>query len=106
MRLVVVNGNSSKIYYQRMNKRYSFIILVLAFIACCFTACKDDVTSAGQSVLDEEDAIIVLSDTFPLSSMVDSCDAIISQADSFLLGEIESDYGLLKTSILTQLACP
>ena len=89
-----------------MNKRYSFIILVLAFIACYFTACKDDVASAGQSVLDEEDAIIVLSDTFPLSSMVDSCDAIISQADSFLLGEIETDYGLLKTSILTQLACP
>ena len=41
-----------------------------------------------------------------LNEAVDSCRAIISQADSFLLGEIESDYGVLRASILTQLACP
>ena len=81
-------------------------ISILALIGCLWMACKDDVASAGQAVLDEDDAIIVLVDTFPLTSALDSCDAIISQADSFLLGEIETDYGLLRASILTQLACP
>ena len=75
-------------------------------IACCWTACKDDVASAGKAVLGEDDAIIVYVDTFPLYSVIDSCDAIISQADSFLLGEIETDFGLLRASVLTQLACP
>ena len=88
-----------------MNKRIAFWG-VLTAIVCCFWACKDDVASAGKAVLDEDDAIIVLVDTFPLHSALDSCKAIISQADSFLLGEIETDYGLLRASILTQLACP
>jgi hypothetical protein len=71
-----------------------------------WTGCKDDVATTGQSVLDEGDKIFVLADTFEISSAVDSCDAIISQADSFLLVEIETDYGTLRASILTQLACP
>jgi hypothetical protein len=71
-----------------------------------WTGCKDDVATTGQSVLDADDKIFVLADTFTISSVVDSCDAIISQADSFLLGEIETDYGTLRASILTQLACP
>ena len=82
------------------------IIGLLAVIACCWTACKDDVANTGESVLDEDDAIIVLSDTFSLTSKLENGAAIISQADSFLLGEIETDYGLLRASILTQLACP
>ncbi|MCR5050965.1 MAG: DUF4270 domain-containing protein [Paludibacteraceae bacterium] len=69
-------------------------------------SCKNDVTGAGRSVLDADDNIIVLADTFPLSSAIDSCESIISQADSFLLGEIETDYGLVRASIMTQLACP
>ena len=69
-------------------------------------SCKGDVATTGESVLDPADKIIVLSDTFPIQSEVNECEAIISQADSFLLGEIETDYGLLRASILTQLACP
>ena len=76
-----------------MSKRYA-VIVFLASIVCFWTGCKDDVATTGQSVLDEGDRIFVLSDTFNIASMVDSCDAIISQADSFLLGEIESDYGM------------
>ena len=75
-------------------------------IACTWVACKDDVASAGQGVLGDDDEIVVYVDTFALSSVIDSCGAIISQADSFLLGEIETDYGLLRASIMTQLACP
>lgn len=89
-----------------MNKRFAFIGLVLLAIAGLWTACKDDVADTGISVLDEDDMIIVLADTFAISSAIDSCEAIISQADSFLLGEIETDYGLLRASVLTQLACP
>ena len=88
-----------------MNKRFPFIVF-LVLVACCWTACRDDVNNAGESVLRPDDEIIVLNDTFSISSGIDSCNAIISQADSFLLGEIETDYGLLRASILTQLACP
>ena len=88
-----------------MRKRFSWILILLG-VACSWTSCKDDVANTGQSVLDDQDAIIVLADTFAFSSRIDSCAAIISQADSFLLGEIETDYGLLRGSILTQLACP
>lgn len=88
-----------------MSKRIVFIVF-LAAIMGMWTGCKDDVATTGQSVLDADDKIFVLADTFTISSVVDSCDAIISQADSFLLGEIETDYGTLRASILTQLACP
>ena len=88
-----------------MNKRLIYIVFLVC-VACGFTACKDDVETTGQSVLDRGDAIIVLADTFAITSNIDSCDAIISQADSFLLGEVETKYGLLRASILTQLACP
>ena len=79
---------------------------ILVALVCCWTACRDDVTSAGSGVLDKDDAIVVYVDTFPLASMIDSCKAIVSQADSFLLGEMETDYGTLRGSVLTQLACP
>ena len=88
-----------------MSKKLSFLVVLIA-IVCGWTACKDDTSSAGKAVLKEDDAIVVFVDTFSLTSAIDSCDAIISQADSFLLGEIESKYGLLRASILTQLACP
>lgn len=88
-----------------MCKKLGFIGLI-GWMICCFAACKGDVANTGVSVLDSNDAIVVLTDTFPLLSHVDSCNAIISQADSFLLGEIETDYGVLRASILTQLACP
>ena len=88
-----------------MNRRFAFLWVLLALV-CCWTACRDDVASAGSGVLDEDDEIAVFVDTFPLISMIDSCKAIVSQADSFLLGEIETDYGTLRGSVLTQLACP
>ena len=86
--------------------KFGLFIGCLAAVLVAFTACKGDVANTGMSVLDKDDAIIVLADTFAFRSAIDSCDAIISQADSFLLGEIETDYGVLRASILTQLACP
>ena len=77
-----------------MSKRFAWIGCTLAAVLCVWTGCKDDVTTTGQSVLDADDAIIVLTDTFGIRSSIDSCKAIAAQADSFLLGEIETDYGL------------
>ena len=78
----------------------------MMILACCFTACKDDTTSAGSAVLGPEDAIVVMADTFPLTSMVENSGSIVAQSDSCLLGEIDTDFGVLRASILTQLACP
>ena len=88
-----------------MLKRFAFIGVLVA-VACCQTACKDDVSTTGESILEPEDRIIVLADTFALQSEIMSSEAITLQADSFLLGELETDYGVLRASILTQVACP
>ena len=78
----------------------------LVLIACAWMACKNDVSSVGYGIVEPDEGITVYIDTFNVTSAIDSCDAIISQTDSFLLGEIETDYGLLRASVLTQLACP
>ncbi|MBQ7631850.1 MAG: DUF4270 family protein [Paludibacteraceae bacterium] len=88
-----------------MSKKISFVGIVLGAMLLA-VSCKNDVANTGVSVLDENDAIWVLADTFAIQSNIESGEAIISQADSFLLGEIETDYGLLRASILTQMACP
>ncbi len=89
-----------------MSKRFAGIGVMMMVLACCLTACKDDTTSAGSAVLGPEDAIIVMADTFPLTSMVENSGSIVAQSDSSLLGEIDTDFGVLRASILTQLACP
>ena len=89
----------------RVKQRLFFIGLVVALCAG-WAGCKNDVADAGSAVLDKDDAIIVLADTFSLESSIVSHDAIVSQTDSFLLGELETDYGLLQARILTQFACP
>lgn len=86
-----------------MTKRFFLIFSVLVLV---LTGCKNDIAHVGEGMLDAEDNIVVLADTFPLSSKIGSSDAIVSNLDSALLGEIETDYGTLKADILTQLACP
>ena len=66
-----------------MRKRLAFIGVLVA-IVCCWTACKGDVTTTGESILDPDDQIIVLVDTFALQSGIMSSEAITLQADSFL----------------------
>ena len=87
-------------------KNKQFFILVLSVIACCWTACKDDLASTGSSVLAPSDSIKVIADTFELVSRIDTSAAITSRPDSMLLGEIETDYGTMRAEILTQLTCP
>ena len=50
---------------------------------------------AGTAVLESTDVIKVREDTFPISTMIDTCDYIISSPDSFLLGEREETYGTI-----------
>ncbi len=81
-------------------------ILPILIACCCLVACKNDVTNAGSTLLDDEDVIVVKADSFALESATVECQHIISSPDSFLLGEIETDYGTLRAEILTQMACP
>lgn len=87
-------------------KRHLLIIGVVVAFCAGWAGCKNDVANAGSAVLDDDDAIIVLADTFALESSIESYASIISQSDSFLLGELETDYGLLQARVLTQFACP
>lgn len=89
-------------------KRLFFSAYILFFgIATAFlSSCKDDIASAGASILQSEDSVIVRADTFSLSSSLFRGTGITATPDSFLLGEIDSKYGHLHADILTQLACP
>ena len=80
-------------------------VVVLVCLAL-LNACQGDAYNAGESILSEEDRIKVKSDTFGVTSALDSCMAIVMTPDSFLLGECETHFGAIKADILTQLACP
>lgn len=87
-----------------MRDKLLLIILLLASVG--LSGCKDDSMSAGSSILDEDDAIYVKTDTFAIRSSLAQCDSIISLPDSFLLGEMVNKYGTLHADILAQFACP
>ena len=87
-------------------RRLFFIIGIMSALCLGMYSCKGDSYKAGTAALDEEDAIIVLADSFELETFTEDCDSIYSAPDSFLLGELETDYGLVQARVLTQLACP
>lgn len=78
-----------------------FVILLLSFASC-----KNDVVTAGASVLETEDSVIVRADTFSLTSSLVRGESVTATPDSFMLGELDSKYGHLHADVLTQLACP
>lgn len=82
------------------------IYLILLSLGVLLSACKDDLANAGSSVLDEDDRIVVLADTFSLESDLRMAPNVISSPDSFLVGEIETRFGALRANLLTQLSCP
>lgn len=86
--------------------RFKPLYCLLFFLIIAFAGCKDDSISAGGSVLEKEDEILVRSDTFPIRSSLLQVDSIVSLPDSFMLGEMVSSYGTLHADILTQFACP
>lgn len=69
-------------------------------------SCSGDVTNAGESILTEEDFIIVGCDTFATHSSITQAHAIYSTPDSFLLGECDSRFGTIHADILAQFTCP
>lgn len=82
------------------------VVILVAFVCLLLTGCKDDSSMAGTAVLEPTDKITVREDSFPLFTMIDTCDYVISSPDSFLLGEYKTEYGTIKADILTQMACP
>ena len=80
---------------------YLLLLILIALVGCN----ENNSISAGASTLPEND-IRVMSDTFGVTSQLDSCIAISLTPDSFLLGECVTHFGTLQADILTQLACP
>lgn len=89
-----------------MHNLKSYIILCIGLLSGLLSSCKSDSDTAGWSVLDADDAIIVCADTFSLQSGLRESLSVISMPDSFLVGEIETRFGTLRASLLTQLSCP
>ena len=85
-------------------KKYRLILI--GMLALLMAGCKDDLARTGSSILDPGDSIVVIADTFEISSRIYTSGAIVSLPDSMLLGEIETDYGTMRAQILTQLTCP
>ena len=82
------------------------MITILLLLATLVVGCQENNSiSAGASTLQDND-IRVMSDTFSVTSQLDSCVAISLTPDSFLLGECDTHFGTIKADILTQLACP
>ena len=81
-------------------------LIIYTLVPFVLLACQDNSMSAGSSTLSESDDIQVKADTFALSSALDSCAALTLTPDSFLLGECDTHFGMLKADLLTQLACP
>lgn len=89
-----------------MIRKIKIVFPLLAVLLISFSSCKDDVVSAGASVLESEDSIIVRADTFSLTSALVRGGAVTATPDSFMIGELDSKYGHLHADLLTQLACP
>lgn len=86
-----------------MTKRICFILVCLAALFC---ACSESGSVGTGGDLLGGDHIVVHSDTFSYTSALAGYDNILSSPDSFLLGELETNYGSVRGEILTQLACP
>lgn len=65
-----------------------FFLWILVVAAVVLSGCKDDITYVGSGLLDGGDSIVVLADTFPLTSEIMNSGAIVSNPDSVLLGEL------------------
>ena len=94
-------------YWVRMKKTKNNLIFILLLLPILIIAgCQENNSiSAGASTLPKDD-IRVMSDTFVVSSKLDSCVAISLTPDSFLLGECDTHFGTIKADLLTQLTCP
>lgn len=89
-----------------MIRNSKIVFPLLAVLLISLSSCKDDVITAGSSILESEDSIIVRADTFSLTSSLVRGGAITATPDSFMLGEMDNKYGHLHADVLTQLACP
>lgn len=74
--------------------------------ATLFWSCKSDSLTVGQSLLNEQDRIIVGCDTFPTTTSLVVASDIYTTPDSFLLGECDSRFGTVHADILAQFTCP
>ena len=82
------------------------INIILSIVVLGLFGCGSNSINAGESILSDEDKILVKSDTFGVVSSLSSSASVALRPDSFLLGECETNFGVIQADILTQLACP
>lgn len=87
-------------------QKNSWIGLLLLAVGLILGSCKNDNIASGDTLLKPGDDIIVVADSFPVTTRLARCAAIISSPDSMLLGEVATPLGTTKTEVLTQFACP
>lgn len=83
-----------------------FLHILLCTVLLSLIGCSTDMNNAGEALLDEHDAILVKADTFALNSKLRYSPGVISTPDSLLVGELETRFGTVRASFLTQLSCP
>lgn len=89
------------------NKRSVLFLSIAACVCWLLSSCKGDSAFAGGSMISNAtDTISAYADTFLVTSHLIQPKGIISSPDSFLLGEVETTYGIMHAEVLTQLACP
>lgn len=88
-----------------MNRKLLYLFSLLTFFAT-MVSCSGDTGLAGESLLSEQDRIIVGCDTFSMHSSLCEARQIYSTPDSFLLGECDSRFGTIHADILAQFTCP
>lgn len=90
-----------------MKINFKTIIILLSIICVIFTACKDDMTDIGSSVLSPSDKIEFESIVQNLTSETQVIDSIYINQDSLLLGTFyDNTFGTATADIITQLMPP
>lgn len=89
-----------------------FIYLAISCLLALVSACSGNSNSSGESLLEDQDRIVVGVDTFSTFSgtldvtLTPDSFPIYTTPDSFLLGECDGRFGTVRAEILAQFACP
>lgn len=83
-----VLGNGLPMIQAKLMKRNK-ILLFLAFIAACLTACDDTTDGVGSSVVDNLDNVNVKCDTFSVASESVKVDSVYSRSTTGYLGRVK-----------------
>ncbi|MDR2472869.1 MAG: DUF4270 domain-containing protein [Tannerella sp.] len=83
--------------------KFTVITLLLGLL---HTACNNDLTMVGSSILPPGDIITVYSDTFNMKISTVKIDSVFAKTTDFMLGEMyDPEYGNIKADFMCQFYC-